>query len=607
MCSVSGFYVLRDDHPRADFADVAFGLMRHRGPDAERAAYYDDGRVCLAHQRLSIIDVSDRANQPMERDGTALAYNGEIYNYLELRRERLAHESFSTDSDTEVLHAGLRHEGLRFLNRANGMFAFAYYDARTRALWLARDRYGVKPLHYLVQDGVLYFASEIRPLVAIKRDPAPNLPIYRRFMRDTATDYDDQTFVDGIFQVRKGHALVCVDGTIGQQPWYFGRDFQVDETAFADRRATVEHFEALLTDAIDKRLRSDAPVCLTLSGGLDSTTIYTLIKERLRRPITAFVFGHPGAVTDETAKVEALVRPYGDDVRRVLVDPARAAETISEALTALEFPIWNCAGVAYLETYRAIAAAGFRVVVEGHGSDEQLGGYGFMIQARFNELLRRGRWIEAWTIAGVLAATGNPELGQGRSRGAVIREGLRQLPRPRGKSNDFGLAVDDAFNYRILPIVLRAFDRLSMHSAVESRSPFLDYRVVEFLAAMPTRAKVGAIGSKAILREILKKYGKGFIYEDQRKTGFGADVPRLLSCPATIDYLTAQARAFDMAPFNAERDRTLAALEHRPPDRQRFNWKIPSLGFVNSAYRLRPRRRALHGAVLAARPTVTQP
>jgi asparagine synthase (glutamine-hydrolysing) len=585
MCSICGYYTL-SARPRADFMPIAFEAMRHRGPDAERSTLYRDGAVCLGHQRLAIVDLSRSADQPMETEASAITFNGEVYNYVELRNAEFRGDAFATRSDTEVLLKGLERDGLAFLHKVNGMFAFALLDKASGTLSLVRDRFGVKPLHYLIQDDVLYFASELRPLIAIKRELRPDLDIYRAFLESTATDFDERTFIDGIRQVPKGHALTCRGGTVTLSRWYAGNDFAFDRTAVSTFERAVETVEDLLVDAIDKRMRSDAPICVTLSGGVDSTLLYTLIHERLGRRVTPFVFAHPGAPTDESEKARAIATRYGDDLHVVVARQDQGPEDLLESLRALEFPIWSCAGIAHMTTYKAIAAQGFRVVIEGHGSDEQLGGYGYMLQARLNELARRGQLIDAWRTARVLRAAGNPAQPVHDRRSILeIAVGVaRQTFKRPNVRNSFELALDDAFGFRVLPIVLRASDRLAMNSAVESRSPFLDYRLVEVLRALPAAYKVSSLGSKAVLRAILRKYDKTAVSMDQRKTGFGSDVDRFLAVPRNIEFLRRLVRGFNMPAFASHRRAALAALHGPAWKRRFFDWRVASLGFINAYY-----------------------
>lgn len=587
MCSICGYYKLCGLNVHTDFVANSFELMRHRGPDNERFVDIDD-RTGFGHQRLSIIDTHDEANQPMKEQDGYVVFNGEIYNYLELKSALISEGAeFTTTSDTEVLLKGLMREGAGFLNKTNGMFAFAFYDKRRKSLMLARDRFGVKPLHYMFQEGVLYFASEIKPLIRIKKSLMRNLKVYNSFIRDLATDYDDDTFIDGIKQLAKGSILMCEGGEVSVRKWYFGNDFNFDEGVFEDGNDTVEFTEQLLVDAIAKRLRADVPVCITLSGGLDSTTIYTLTKECLKKDIKAFTFIHPGSKTNELEKVQKLVKSCNDIVCCIQSDHQTGIKDLKEALRYLEFPTWNPSAIAYMHMYEAIRSSGFKVVIEGHGSDEQLGGYpGEIRSAVFGKMCN-------FDIAGakklfrVMNETVNPDLSQKqKSLFRLAAYFMKTLIFQKRCDTSFDAGLQYIFDYKILPIVLRTFDRLTMRSSVESRSPFMDYRVVEFFKKMPMDHKVSEIGSKAILREILKKHKKDFIYSDKRKIGFASDLPKFFNSKENKAYLASRINTFDIEGYENVREKALKGIEKEFIDWADTSplWEIAALSISDGMY-----------------------
>ncbi len=585
MCSIFGYQkISKKGVPDKNFMERSFTLMRHRGPDAENSIAYENGDLSLGHQRLSIIDIGQVSNQPMEDSLSSISFNGELYNYLELKKTLRGESTFKTNSDTEVLKTGLDKKGVKFLNEANGMFAFAYYNKVNDELILARDRFGVKPLHYVIEQGVLYFSSEIKPLIFVINNPAANYKIYDSFLVDTATDFNEETFIKNILQVKPGHYLQYKNGNIEEIKWYFENDFVFDEKIFKNKEKTLEFTENLLTDAISLRLRSDAPLCITLSGGLDSATIYTLIKEKLKLPITPFTFTHPRSKTDESELVKKLVEPYADKLILVESNHQTGIDDVVEALDFLEFPTWNPSAVAYLDMYKAIARQGFKVVLEGHGSDEQLGGYSYMVQSAVFESVKKFKLIRAWKIARILKETDNPALGQTRSLKKLIIPALKQILKKESSENNFKKSMDEAFYYKILPIVLRTFDRLSMACAIESRSPFMDYRVVEFFKKMPLAYKVSPLGSKAILREILKKYDKDFIYQNKHKMGFASDITKFFNVPATKKFFEGKINEFDMPKYKDKKERVLGLVKTKEWHDTGLIWKIAALSIINKKY-----------------------
>lgn len=593
MCGIFGYNTTLDQAQNATF----FADLAHRGPDA--TASHHTGSWTLGHLRLSIIETSSASNQPFLKDGNALVFNGEIYNYLELASGRLAGKALSTASDTEVLITLLNHEGLSCLNHLNGMFAFAWHDNRTDTLHLVRDRFGVKPLYYTTVNGQFYFSSEITPLSRLQEHIQLDEGIIASFMSDTATDFDARSGIVGVQQVKPGHYLTITStGTISEHCWYHGNDYNVDTSIFADKAQTLTAFEDLLTDALRLRHRADVPICTTLSGGLDSTTLYVLAKEKLQSKIQPFVFAHPGAATDESDRAIALARRYGDTPIIVTSSTEHGLPALTKALRHLEFPIWNPSAVAFLDMYEAIKAKGYTVVIEGHGSDEQLGGYPYMIEAAWKQALLAGRFRFAHTIYRTWLGTQNTALGQHARTGSLLTDILmmskgllrgliKTLLAPRKwKYLSFNALVRDSFDYKILPIVLRTFDRLPMAASLEARCPFMDYRVVEFIRALPLQYKVNEIGSKAILREILKKYGHAAIYQNRAKMGFASDVPTLINEKATRTALTSAVERFAHPMWHTEKAKALTLLTkpHLSWDDVTPIWKVAAITMTEDLY-----------------------
>ncbi|OHD05272.1 MAG: asparagine synthase (glutamine-hydrolyzing) [Spirochaetes bacterium GWD1_27_9] len=601
MCSIFGYYKFRDKNENPNFVANCLELMKHRGPDGQNFIKVDE-KTGLGHQRLSIIDVSDEANQPMINKNHYIVFNGEVYNYIELKEDmQRLNIPFSTTSDTEVLLEGLKYYGIDFLHKSNGMFAFAFYDKNTKTLVLGRDRFGVKPLYYMIEDDILYFSSEIKPLISIKSNLEKNLNIYDNFIKQTATDYDENTFISGIYQLKNGHYLTCKENNHNIKQWYSWNDFTFDKNIFKNRKDTILFTEELLSDAISKRLRSDVPLCITLSGGLDSTTIYTLIKAKLKRDIKAYTFVHRGSPTNEYDKVKWLTDSFSDTLECVESDPNNGYEDLEEALHYLEFPIWNPSAIAYMDIYKKLQQRGYKVVIEGHGSDEQLGGYSPMLWAAFEEYLHKVDIPKFNTFYKAYKESLNPNLSKFANKNfnkyvfdffkeyfknIIKKYILGRKVEPR-KLETFNEIVWNSFDYKILPIVLRTFDRLPMRSGLESRSPYMDYRVVEFFRNMPVEYKISNLGSKAILRDILKHYKKDFIYKDKRKMGFSSDLVAFLNNENVKKNLKKDIEDFNIKEYSELKNKALETINTK----EKLGWedgdligKISSLSYINKKY-----------------------
>lgn len=599
MCSIFGF---NHTEPTACL-DVFLNTQRHRGPEYE--SYTIHNGWLLGHQRLSIIDTSSSANQPMTKNGHTLILNGEIYNYIELKEQYLKGAFFNTTSDTEVLLELLINKGTSVVNKLNGMFAFAWLNHTTGDLFICRDRFGVKPLHYMLHKGNFYFSSEIKPLVRIKDNLTLNPAIIKSFFFDTATDFDEQTFIIGIEQIKPGHSIMLRAGNqdVKQTPWYAFSDFEVDTHIFRNYKDTVQYFEELLTDAVKIRHRADVPLCITLSGGLDSTTIYTLTKEHFSSHIKPFTFLHPGSETNEYDIVKKLTKEYNDTLVEVYHEVDDSIDFQNEVLHYLEFPIWNNSGTAYYEMYRAIKKSGFTVVVEGHGSDEQLGGYPYLVEAAVEQELYYARFKNAYRLQKVANQTHNPSLKQKGTLYSSYGDFLSKNAKPRLRHlvgnllykrppllprNHFQKTVEQSFDYKIIPIVLRTFDRLSMAHSLESRSPFMDFRIVEFLRKTPLKYKVNNIGSKALLREILKKYSKDYIYKNKPKMGFASDVPKFYNNPVNKPQILELVNGFNDTNYSYFKDIAVNNLKKNNLDWRDITeiWKILSLQLTKQLYGL---------------------
>jgi asparagine synthase (glutamine-hydrolysing) len=516
MCSIFGFYRLDPQasaHPR--FLSESRRLMQHRGPDSEQVL--DLGRMTMGHQRLSIVDLSADASQPMTAQGCALAYNGEIYNHPELSAESLRDVPFKSHSDTEVLLHLLQKDDVRCLNHLNGMWAFAFYEKTRQRLLLCRDRYGIKPLYYMTQDDVLYFSSEIKPLAFIQPECRRSVEVYRELLHIRAGDQDARTHLRGIYQVQRGHYLEIQPGSVQEHKWYHFNDYPIDPRDYQNRRDVVERTEELLTDALRICLRADVPVGITLSGGLDSSLLYTLATKRLGRTLDAFTLTKRDPNLDELAFVRQLTEEHQGVLHVCETATFENLDAYESVIESLEFPNWPLGSINGDRVYREVAAQGHRAIIEGHGSDELLGGYPEMISHMAGRALREGRLIRAARATAVYFNMVTPRHWMPTSRMARARFLWRRLvTESRNDLNQF----EAFFDHHALPLQLRTFDRLSMRRSVESRCPFLDYRVVEWCRAMPHPFKVSSIGSKSVLRWILEKYGKTYIARNQRKQQF---------------------------------------------------------------------------------------
>ena len=583
MCSIFGWQ-RSSNHPIKE--DNFYHLLRHRGPDAEAVHRCDDW--VLGHQRLSIIDHSEKANMPMIRGDDILVYNGEIFNYLELAEKYRLKARMTTSSDTEVFLLLLKKLGIAILNELNGMFAFAWYNYQRKELYLGRDRFGIKPVYWTWKGNQFIFASEIKPLLAEQDASDIDFQSVEQFFKYTASDFDDSTFYKGIKQVQAGYYLLVKGNELSTSKWYHKNDAGFVQEKKPDQK-WIDEFEEILTDSIRLRCRSDVPLAISLSSGIDSTLIYTIMREKLKIPVQPFTFSHPGAPTDEKLYVNHLTSIYKDIPVIIANDSLDYVRLLEMSMRSLESPIWNPSSSAYYRFYQAVHQHGYKVIIEGHGSDEQLGGYPHMVESLLNQAFFSGQFGLVVKLLPVLYSTLNPDLDQ---VGNIPRFLLGQvkriilLMRQQKKLKLFDQIMDDAFFHSILPMVLRAFDRMSMAHSIESRIPFLDYRLVEFIKVLPTRLKINELGTKAILRLLLKRYHKRFLYRNKRKMGFAANLPEMFADAAFRDFLRRENDGFGLSQYKEYKCHSLEILNKTNLSWRDSNavWKTAAVGYYQNNF-----------------------
>ena len=351
--------------------------QRHRGPDAEQ--FWMQPQIALGHNRLSIIDLSTAANQPMYSHDKryVMVFNGEIYNYKELQKE-LSEFRFTTTSDSEVLLAAYQKWGQAMLPKLNGMFSIAIWDTVKQELFLARDRFGVKPLYYSFHEGSFYFASEIKSLFHVGIPKVMHTPVWAAYFLKGSYGMPDETFWDGIQQLRGGHYTVISLANFKIEPksWY---DFikNIQTTPQLSEGELRESYEALLHDAIRLRFRADVPIGMNISGGLDSSILLAMVNAHLpsEQKIDAFTFYSNDARYDELEWVENLVANTGYDLNKVLFTPGTVPELIEKISYFQDEPFGGFPTLAYSLLFEQARNKNIPVILDGQGMDEAWAGY----------------------------------------------------------------------------------------------------------------------------------------------------------------------------------------------------------------------------------------
>jgi len=468
--------------------------LPHRGPDASGTYVSPLGRACLGHRRLSIIDLSDAGRQPMA-DATGalhLVFNGEIYNYLELRAELADGYPFRTRTDSEVLLAAIGRWGIDgALDRCLGMFAFVCWDERNQTLTAVRDRFGVKPLFYsLAADGRLLIASEIKALHAGGVAAEPDVETWAGYLATGAHDCSSRTFWRHVDALRPGQLLTWRDGQVAVRTWYdfAARTGEIDNRSEAE---TTDEYFALMKDAVAIRFRSDVPVGINLSGGLDSSallaTVHAIHGTGDRTTAFTFVTGDPAY--DELPWVEAMIEATGHRHEVVRLEAADVPALAADVQVHMDEPFGGIPTLAYARLFEAARARGFIVLLDGQGIDEQWAGYDY--------------YAAPGELPGVpLQGSREPSV-----RPDCLAREFRSLAPPPVREAPFTDTLRNRqysdIRYRKLPRALRYTDRVSMRSSVELRSPFLDHRLMELAFRQPADAKVRGGTTKWQMRQLV--------------------------------------------------------------------------------------------------------
>ena len=516
MCGIAGQFVLNGGEADADLVCAMAKRLAHRGPDGEGTCF--SGPIGLAHRRLAIVDLSDEGLQPMANEDGSLwiVFNGEVYNHPELREElqALGHR-FVTATDTEVILHAYEEWGRACLHRFNGMWAFAIWDERRRELFCARDRLGVKPFYYTLTGGSFLFASEIKALLA---HPAvgtrPNDQMLATFLAWGVADHTGETMYDEVFQLQPAHTLVVSEEGAGEPERYWNLTMNAAPRG-GDDDAAARGLRDLLTDAVRLRLRSAVPVGTCLSGGIDSSTITALIDELLRteRPGSVgeqqktFSVCFDDPAFDESRHIDTMVEATGVVNRRVTPGTETLWEDIGRLLYMQDEPFASLSIYAQYCVMR-LASDEVKVVLDGQGADEQLGGYIAYLMPYVRGLLRRGHILAALReVFG--GARHHRSFFLWAARQSLVRSERRGLLRVDAPAVlRYSGSLDEVLAREItasnLPLLLHWEDRNSMAFSIEARVPFLDYRVVEFLAALPLDQKIRGGVTKYVLRQAIR-------------------------------------------------------------------------------------------------------
>lgn len=548
MCGIAGYFGTQPIQAAA--LKDCLALMRRRGPDHQLHRHWigPSGRHCyLLHSRLSIIDLDERSNQPFSVGPHAAVYNGELYNYQELRRElQKAGCAFHTQSDTEVLLAAIDRLGWNALSRCEGMWAFAVYNATDGSLTLCRDRFGEKPLYLYHDETGIYFASEAKFIACLlKRRLQVNVNhLYRYLVNGYKSLYKTrETFFKGLTELTPATILsIDADGMKNTQS-YWTPICRIDSSmSYAD---AVNEARDRLLRSVELRLRADVPIAFCMSGGVDSNSLISIAKRVFNYDVHGFTIANSDARYEESEVVRHVVAEQGLRHTMIPVDPNGFLRKLRLLVRQHDAPVYTITYYAHWLLMEAVAQHGYRISVSGTAADELFSGYfdhhlHYLYDIR-NEPELYTHSVRAWEKH-VKPIVRNPYL---RDPDWFVRD-------PNCRDHIFLNAesfadylvvpwaepfVEEQFTDSLLrnrmlnelfreatPVILHEDDLNAMYFSIENRSPFLDRDLFEFCNRIPTRHLVRDGFAKAILRDAMRGIVPDCVLDNPRKVGFNAPI-----------------------------------------------------------------------------------
>jgi asparagine synthase (glutamine-hydrolysing) len=551
MCGIAGYFGT-EVQTRFRLARTSDAL-HHRGPDGHGIYSHeaDGNQVALIHRRLAIIDLDTRSNQPFCYESGVLCFNGEIYNYRELRGELEGlGERFQTEGDTEVLAHALHRWGSGALKKCEGMWALAWYDERDGSLLLARDRFGEKPLYTWHRTDGLYFASEVKGLAALAGIwPAVNSNHLIRYLINgyKALYKTEETFFLGISEFPAGSYLVVRTGHETDTNRYWeAQPIENSSMRFAD---AVELTRAQLFKSVELRLRADVPLAFCMSGGIDSNSLIAIAKKILNYDVHGFTIVNSDSRYEELDMVKVAVAALHLRHTEIKISSANFLQNIRELVKHHDAPVATISYYVHWQLMQAVADRGYKVSISGTGADELFAGYYdhhnlYLYEVAGDRALHSAA-LSAWREH-VFPIVRNPYLqhadlylkNPNERRHIFLNNDVFSDWLYRDWREDFtekeynvGLLRNRMMNemfVETVPVILHEDDLNAMFFSIENRSPFLDSGLFDIAYSIPARHLISGGRSKAVLREAMRGIVPDAILDNRRKVGFNAPILELL-------------------------------------------------------------------------------
>lgn len=531
MCGIVG--IIHKDKKEAAESDLktAMQAIRHRGPDGEGISIVRN--VGLANVRLAILDLDKRSDMPMKFDHLIMTYNGEVYNYKEIREELESKGyTFSTTGDTEVVIKSYHYWGSECVSKFNGMWSFAIHDTLSRIVFCARDRFGIKPFYYTTFDNKFCFASEIKAITKINGWKATaNMETAAYYLLYGMQDYDHQTFFQDVNQLPPSHHLTySVEENKIQIDKYY--DIEKKTLSYTEDEAKQKFYE-LFSSSITLRFRSDVKVGSCLSGGLDSSSIVCLSSDTLLTDQFETVSAvYPNTEIDESKFIKDIITDKGIINFSFSPDLNDLFEKIPALIYSQDGPFSSASIFAQNEVFRKANEVGLKVMLDGQGGDEILAGYDVFYYSLLKRKMKNNPLSALLEMINFLKSYNNSFADAIKKYKNARKKNAHQLPdwlhvpidstrspQSSNKTDVFSTSKSLLFNMGIQAL-LHYEDRNSMAHSIESRLPFLDYRLVEFCLQLPDQLKINKGIRKYILRESMKPHLPDAIYSRLDKLGF---------------------------------------------------------------------------------------
>jgi asparagine synthase (glutamine-hydrolysing) len=558
MCGINGIFSLTEDRHNNSFKDQLQkmnDLIFHRGPDSSGIFIKDS--IGFGFRRLSIIDLSNEANQPMLSDDKqiVIVFNGEIYNYLEIKKELInIGYNFKTHSDTEVILNSYIEYGERCVERFNGMWAFAIYDFRINKLFCSRDRLGVKPFYYCYYDNCLFFSSELKVLHDVCNIRDANHSKVYEYLAYGYRINDGETFLENCFELLPGTNMVYEN-----KKKSYNKYWRLEENLYKHNTDLTFHEEytQLFENAVKLRYRSDVPVALLLSGGLDSSAIAKVTDNLIEKgelkqtDIHAYIASFPNFKDDETAIAREFIKTcHNITLHEMIIDTKSLVNDFEKTIYGLDNPLMTFASIAHNSLMKDCNKLGIKVVLNGQGSDEAYAGYvknicgvyltdqllsrkGSFLK-EFYQLNTQNKYSVPFLIVQMLKSTLNQPFSaylrtkyQEKSVNCLNKDFIKENYSHYNseykfsfKGANFNNYLLNRINHQGLNNILHYEDISSMQQSIEIRSPFMDYRLMEFAFSIPNELKFKNGITKVIQRETIGRMLPDSISKNRKKIGF---------------------------------------------------------------------------------------